>query len=84
VAGGDQFGGERGIRPLATVELYDPVSGDWTSARPMAHARSGLTITLLADGRVLAIGGRAERVASAEIYEPAEDTWTEVSAPQPP
>ena len=53
----------------------------WTLAAPMAQARDdSATVTLLADGRVLAAGGgpSGARFRSAEVYNPALDTWTTV------
>ncbi len=52
---------------------------------PMAHARARHAAASLNDGRVLVTGGvdadgRAQ--ASAEVWDPATDTWTEV-APMP-
>ena len=52
---------------------------------PMKTARDGHTATLLADGRVLVIGGEAltasrEMLDSVEIYDPQLDSWTELTA----
>lgn len=42
----------------ATGEVYDPATGSWTAVPgSMVHKRSGHTQTLLADGRVLIVGG---------------------------
>ena len=72
----------------ATVELYDPVAGRWRSGPSLNQARSGQTATLLATGQVLVVGGetldsttgQARLVGSAELYDPASNTWT-VTAP---
>ncbi len=53
VAGG--FGGQGG---LASVEVYDPVSGTWEAARGMPSTRTGPTATTLVGGAVLVVGGR--------------------------
>jgi N-acetylneuraminic acid mutarotase len=78
VAGGtdrhlsDGWGG-----PLASAELYDPVTGQWTPTASMASPRCG-TATLLSDGKVL-VAGDAEPPAggaaggddaSAELFDP--------------
>lgn len=46
----------------------------------MRQARAAQTLTLLADGRVLAAGGSeysfSNSTASAEIFDPARGTWT--------
>ena len=58
--------------PVA-VEM-PPASGRFERDAPMSEARSGHTATLLADGRVLVLGGRGASGAalgSAEIYDPA-------------
>jgi hypothetical protein len=40
-----------------TTELWDQVSGAWTPGPAMGQARIGFTLTALADGTVLALGG---------------------------
>ena len=59
-------------RPAATIasaELYDPTTNRWSEAQPMLHPHgSGLTATLLRDGRVLVLGGG--RTAGAELFDP--------------
>lgn len=73
---------------MDTVEVYDPATGSWSSAAPMDSPRLGHTLTLLADGRVLAAGGTGpdgqsgagggqtlRPQSSAEVYDPASDSW---------
>ncbi|MCC6561423.1 MAG: hypothetical protein IT478_08705 [Xanthomonadales bacterium] len=50
----------------------------WQTASPMNHARFGHTLTLLPDGRVLAVGGlnNSGYLASAELFDPATEQWT--------
>ncbi|WP_437304005.1 Kelch repeat-containing protein [Sorangium sp. So ce388] len=84
VAGGDRPGGPGGL----LVEVYDPVADTWTARAPMNVARQRHSATLLPDGRVLVAGGAdgypSERpehhLASAEVYDPATDTWTPVAS----
>jgi hypothetical protein len=81
--GSDQQGGGSRYVALTSVELYDPKTNSWKSAAPMKDARNWHTATLLADGRVLVVGGAREmrqHLASAELYLPAEDAWK----PAPP
>jgi N-acetylneuraminic acid mutarotase len=68
--------------PLASVERFDPKANQWRAAAPMKSARYSFTLTLLSDGRVFAaegVGvpkGTVDGLTSAEIYDPAADTWT--------
>ncbi|WP_071905191.1 kelch repeat-containing protein [Cystobacter ferrugineus] len=74
-----------------TAELYDPVSGVWQAAASMNSVRNSHTATLLPNGKVLVVGG-SRRVNSeyvgvdtAELYDPATDTWSaagSMSAPR--
>jgi Kelch motif/Galactose oxidase, central domain len=75
---------------LSTAELYDPLTNRWSPAAPMSTIRALHTATLLADGRVLVVGGYTASpggtgvlvdgkvLASAELYDPASNRWTPV------
>jgi len=54
-------------------EVYDPARGTWTATGPMVGGadKSGRTLTVLRDGRVL-VGG----LDGAQVYDPAGGTWT--------
>jgi hypothetical protein len=59
--------------PLATAELFDPITRTVRPAGKLAVPRSGHTATLLASGRVLIAGGLDDQrnaTASAEVYDP--------------
>jgi hypothetical protein len=78
IAGGLQnFGagyyGARGDLPrVASAELYDPVSGTFTSTGSMSEGRSGHTATLLLDGTVLVTGTDY----TAELFSPGTGTFS--------
>ncbi len=82
VAGGQDASGVK----RATAELYDPVSRTWADTGSMLTARSGHTATLVKnkDGKLLVLvaGGEgngasnANKLASAELYDPVAGTWT--------
>jgi Kelch motif len=50
-----------------------------SSTTSMNHPRANLTLTTLADGRVLAVGGDLS-VGAAEIYDPTTATWTDTGS----
>ncbi len=74
--------------PLRTSEIYDEATRRWTRVKDMIHARCTPITALLDDGRVLVVGGTSgaggrcggpragDTTDSAEIYDPAADTWT--------
>ncbi len=55
---------------LASGELYDPVSGTFTTTGSLTTSRYAHTATLLPDGKVLIAGGQnnGSVLASAELY----------------
>jgi hypothetical protein len=53
---------------------------DWTAAGDISEARTNLTSAVLADGRVLLIGGArpgaVQDLATVDIYDPRSHTWS--------
>jgi Galactose oxidase, central domain len=83
IAGGGKDGGD--YPPFAnvasaTAEVYDPATGAFTLTGSMTSARTGQTATLLANGKVLIVGGLASAsanpLATAELYDPATGAFT--------
>jgi N-acetylneuraminic acid mutarotase len=74
-------GGANGNDPVATAERYSFYQNAWSYVAPMKlGGRCCQTATMLPDGRVLIAGGKnGSYLATAEIYDPANDTW-EVAA----
>ena len=64
VVGGDA------ANALATAELYDPVSGTWTTvgAGTLTYARRAHTATLLSNGTVLVAAGPGRLFATLEQH----------------
>jgi hypothetical protein len=94
VAGGTTIAGQQGtgggqtISPTATAELYHVATGQWSETKPMASSRFEASATVLADARVLIVGGlggqgvegptgfQYEPLRTAEIFDPAVAAFT--------
>jgi uncharacterized repeat protein (TIGR01451 family) len=77
IAGGSSDGTANGA--LNTAELFDPITGTFTSSsQNMTAARFGLTATLLNTGKVLIAGGENSGgvLNSAELHDPVAGTFT--------
>jgi len=79
------IGGWDGTKPLATVEVYDPITDTWTKKAPMPTARCALSASVV-NGKIYVFGGQlttpiaaGPRVAAVEEYDPVMDTWTKKS-----
>jgi hypothetical protein len=60
------------------AELFNPTNRTWSLTGTMTQAREGFTLTLLANGRVLATGGLGTNgvLTSAEVFDPGTGLWT--------
>ena len=66
------------LRASSSVEVYDPRGDTWERRESLVVARAEHTLTPLADGTVLAIGGmddEGDALASAELFDPASGRW---------
>ena len=71
------FSGTDDRHALASVEVFDPVSGSWSTVAPMHRARGALAAVAAPDGRIYALGGAdGPDFADVEVYSPADNTWT--------
>ncbi|HEX2030468.1 MAG TPA: PxKF domain-containing protein [Actinomycetota bacterium] len=64
------------------VEVWDPSTGTWSATGSLSVPRSGSTLTVLADGGVLAVGGTDGSTyhTSAETWDPGTGAWSPAGA----
>ncbi|MCO5548043.1 hypothetical protein L7F22_001499 [Adiantum nelumboides] len=78
----DPVTGDRGdIVATNDVWVYDPIHRVWKKQAPMLMARAQFACCVLDDCIVVAGGFTSTRqfIASAEIYNPAADSWTSIA-----
>lgn len=65
------------VASLVTAQPTPSLAGGFTIAAPLAVARGVHSATLLSSGEVLVAGGYGGSgyLASAELYDPAANTW---------
>ena len=63
---------------LGSTEIFDPGTGDWKTVQTACNGRFSHDALVLADGRVIVIGGQtgAEVAPTVESYDPAANTWS--------
>ena len=71
-----------GSTVLRSAERYNPKTKTWRLTGSLVTGRWKHTATLLPDGRVLVTGGwNGGELASAELYDPASETWSVTAGP---
>ncbi|CAN5164882.1 hypothetical protein BH09MYX1_BH09MYX1_09790 [soil metagenome] len=71
-------------KTLTDAQIFDPKVGSITKAASMGTRRIAHSLTTLADGRVLAIGGYSDSTTPSkatnvmEVYDPKTDTWEQL------
>ena len=82
IAGGADFGFDIGkFSNLNSAELYDPATGKWRPTAGFNRIEGYNSATLLASGKVLAVGRSYPQGYSAEMYDPVTETWSITAAP---
>ena len=80
-----QEGGGLNWWKLTPDAFGDYMNGTWSALAPMHFTRLYYASAVLKDGRVLVAGGEYSNGGSetnkAEIYDPALDSWTEITPP---
>lgn len=66
--------------PLASAEIYDPVTNTFSPTGEMTILRGYFAAALLPNGRVLAIGYDGRQLLAGEVYDPLTDTFSEAGA----
>lgn len=80
----DEQGGD-----VSQVDAFDATAGTWSARAPIPGARSEIAAatTVLADGRILVVGGSLPDVipsANVLVYDPVADSWAALAPlPQP-
>ena len=83
VLGSDLYvvGGSDGERALATCERFDPVEEAWSSCPDMIEARAGAGAAVVLSKLYVIGGGVHGDVRFSEVYDPENESWTEVATP---
>ena len=65
----------------ASEVIYDPGKSEFKPTGTMNKRRNDHTLTLLDDGRALAIGGEKGAAETAEVYDPSARAWARAPGP---
>lgn len=68
-------GGASTTNAALWAEVYDPATDTWTPTGAVG-LRTNRTLTLMPDGKVLAVGYAQGSGTNAEIYDPATNAWS--------
>ena len=86
MAGGLGPAGESAeLTPLRSTEIYDPAADAFVRSTDLGESRTNHTATLIGNGGVLVAGGAGGEngdvsLASAEVLNPRQATWTSVGS----
>jgi streptogramin lyase len=77
VAGGDGVVNNT-TTPLASAELFDPITGSWSPTSSMSTSRLLFAAATLANGKILVAGGKtiSAILNAAELYDPGSGMWS--------
>ena len=67
----------------AGVAVYEEASDRWTAAPPLPHPLPAPGV-VLPDGRVLFAGGASQPSAAADLYDPAQNSWSSLQSMEEP
>ncbi len=82
VVGGDSRDSDNVATPNATYEFYEPVAGTWSDPLELPGRHDAASVTKLADGRVLIVGGTdytdpdASATSDAVLLDPSDGSVT--------
>ena len=77
--------GEVDFRPIATAEIFDPATRQWSPAGRLEAARNGIALVAIGGGGAIAAGGCqgaagwSPPVATAEVFDAATNAWSKTN-----
>lgn len=85
IAGGIGSEGDA-VGPVASAELYDPVTRTFSRTGRMTQPRTDHAAVSLAVGRVLAVGGDVgtSALSGVEVYDPVRGAWSQTASLRQP